>query len=74
MVPGRSCPMTRCRVYILTTELLATRKTPGLPTPSTHNKSPMRIQATRKDIVTRRVFQAPARTPGTLLGILTHSI
>jgi hypothetical protein len=73
MVPGGRRPMTRRRVHILSTELLATRKTPRLPTPRPHNKPPTGIQATRKDIVTGRVFQAPARTPGALLGILSHS-
>jgi hypothetical protein len=74
MVPGRRRSMTRCRVHILSAELLATGKTPGLSTACAHNESPTGIQSTRKDIVTGRVFQAPTLTPGTLLGVLSHSV
>jgi hypothetical protein len=57
------------RIVILPAELLSTCPAPSLTTSSPHNKSTTNIKATRKNISTRIIFQAPTLAPGALLRI-----
>lgn len=58
------------RVVILRAKFLPTPPTPRATTPHTHVEIPTEIQATRKNVVARRVFQTPAGTPRTLFCVL----
>jgi hypothetical protein len=57
------------RVGVGCAELLSAFPTPTSTATSTHRKLARDFQATRENIVTRRIFETPALTPRALLGI-----
>ena len=56
-------------VVVQAAEFLAATPAPGLTASLALLEAALGVQATRKDIVTRVVFQGPTFTVGTLLGI-----
>lgn len=62
------------RINIQRAEFIATFPAPGTATAGTYGKGARSLQATRKDIVTRGIFEGPAFAPRTLLCVGRHSL
>jgi len=73
IVAGRLRPAAGRRVVILSAELFPALPTPGATAAGPYDKSAARIEAARKDVVARRILQAPAGAPWALLGVVGHS-
>ena len=58
------------RIVILGTIFLPATPAPGLAAAHTYLEISLEVEAARKNVVARGVFQAPALTPGALFGVL----
>ena len=71
MIVLRARKFLACRrIVILGTIFLPATPAPGLATAHAYLEIPLEVEAARKDVIARSVFQTPALTPGALLGIL----
>jgi hypothetical protein len=62
--------MTCFRIDVSSTKLLTTFPTPRLATTGTNIKIfAIARKSTRKNVITRVIFETPPLTPGTLLGV-----
>lgn len=70
----RICFAVTCGgVRILATELLPAFPAPGFAASGSYHEGAPRRETARKDVVTRRVLEAPSFTPWTLFSIVRHS-
>jgi len=74
MVSGRRGSATRRRIDIHPAKLFATLPTPRLATASPDVKGSLGREAAGKNVITRRIFQAPSLTPGALFRVVGHVI
>jgi hypothetical protein len=72
MVSRPRGPSPRRRVAVLSTKLFPAFPTPRPTAARSHHKAVLRIEPARKNVITSRVFQAPAGAPRTLFGIDRH--